>query len=254
MKPISAPVAAEVRQEVASEAALIRKAKQVLSSSSWQLGEIAAQWTAAYSRGRTDEDFGTAVGSMTGDQVFQRRRVWERWGISDIYRKFGSVLSWSHFYAAMNWDDADACLELAYENQATVAEMKAWRTAQSAQADPFGDEDPFGEREGTVTEDGGEDSEPGEEEATEEDGTDSEESGTRPPRNGKDKPGEKPPKTQQELFAEQKSKTVKTAEALMRAIDDLNELVPIPQHDSLHKGVGKMILTVKAHSKNSALT
>lgn len=238
--PVSAPVAAEVRQEVASEAAMIRKAKQVLSSSSWQLGEIASQWTAAYARGRTDEDFGTAVGGMTGDQVFQRRRVWERWGISDIYRKFGAVLSWSHFYAALTWDDADACLEWAYENQATVSEMKAWRTAQSAglnveRVEPgvfVAGGDQFGE--------GG--SETGEETG----GTDSEEEeATRPPRNGTEAPGEPAGKTQQELFSDQKSKAVKTFEAGMRAVDTLHGLRKIPKHDDMIDALGKMIKTLK---------
>ena len=38
-------------------------------------------------------------------------------------------LKWSHFYAALNWDDAPECLQWADENQSTVAEMKAWRRA-----------------------------------------------------------------------------------------------------------------------------
>ena len=255
MKPISAPVAAEVRQEVESEAAMIRKAKQVLSNSSWQLGEIASQWTAAYARGRTDYDFGAAVGGMTGDQVNQRRRVWDRWGSSDIYRKFGAVLSWSHFYAALNWDDAESVLQWAYDNQATVAEMKAWRRAEHgddivavdpATGDPFSDDDPFGEREGTGTEAGGEDGGTDPEAGTETGGTDSEEeSGALPPGSGKDKRGGrvKPP---EELFSEHKAKAVKTFEAGMRAVDSLHGLRKIPKHDEMIEALGKMIKTVKS--------
>ena len=39
-------------------------------------------------------------------------------------------MKWSHFYAAINWDDAAECLQWADDVQAGVAEMKAWRRAQ----------------------------------------------------------------------------------------------------------------------------
>ena len=76
-------------------------------------------------RGRTDADFGLLVG-LSGDQIYQRRRVWETF--SDVRPQFAS-LKWSHFYSALNWDDASDCLQWAEETQATVAEMKAWRRA-----------------------------------------------------------------------------------------------------------------------------
>ena len=92
-----------------------------------QLGRrrVAHKWTQKYARGRTDADFALAVGP-SADQVFQRRRVWETF--ADVRAGYAS-LKWSHFYAASNWDDAPECLQWADENQATVAEMKAWRCA-----------------------------------------------------------------------------------------------------------------------------
>jgi len=86
-----------------------------------------SQWgTKKFARGRTDADFGELVG-MSGDQVYQRRRVCETF--TDVRDNY-SALKWSHFYIALNWDDAAECLSWANENEATIAEMKAWRRLQ----------------------------------------------------------------------------------------------------------------------------
>ncbi len=108
-----------------SEEELIQKARQALSACNWVIGECATQWTQKYAKGRTDADFGNLVG-LSGDQVYQRRRVWEKF--HDVYQEY-SALSWSHFYISINWDDAAECLQWAQEQQASVAEMKAWRRA-----------------------------------------------------------------------------------------------------------------------------
>lgn len=107
------------------EQALIEKAQTAVSQSNWIVGECAAIWTKKYSRGRTDADFGALVG-LSGDQVYQRRRVWETF--ADVDGDYVD-LKWSHFYVALNWDDAPECLQWAQENEASVAEMKAWRRA-----------------------------------------------------------------------------------------------------------------------------
>jgi hypothetical protein len=44
---------------------------------------------------------------LSGDQIFQRRRVWERFG--SVYANFEG-LKWSFFYVALTWDDAEDCL------------------------------------------------------------------------------------------------------------------------------------------------
>ena len=110
----------------ATEQELIRTAQNALSRCNWIVGKCAAEWTSRYARGRTDADFAQLVG-LSPDQVFQRRRVWETFG--DVYQDYPS-LRWSHFYSAVNWDDAPECLQWADENAATVAEMRAWRRAQ----------------------------------------------------------------------------------------------------------------------------
>ncbi|HEY0982032.1 MULTISPECIES: hypothetical protein [unclassified Schlesneria] len=113
-----------VREE--TEASLIARAQVAVSRCNWEVGECAALWTKRFARGRTDADFAALV-SLSADQVYQRRRVWETFG--DVSSNY-STLKWSHFYAAINWDDAAECLQWADDVQAGVAEMKAWRRAQ----------------------------------------------------------------------------------------------------------------------------
>ncbi len=109
-----------------SESELISLAQNAVSQCNWTVGECAAKWTKKYARGRTDSDFGTLVG-LSADQVYQRRRVWEEFAESaSEYAK----LRWSHFYVALNWDDAQDCLQWANDNETTVAEMKVWRRLQ----------------------------------------------------------------------------------------------------------------------------
>ncbi len=108
-----------------SESELISRAQTAVSQCNWVVGECAAQWTRRYAKGRTDADFGLLVG-LSGDQIYQRRRVWETFG--DVRGDYPS-LKWSHFYVSLNWDDAPECLQWAEENQATIAELKTWRRA-----------------------------------------------------------------------------------------------------------------------------
>ncbi len=112
--------------EQETEDQLVLRAQQALSSCNWEIGECASQWTQRYSRGRTDADFGQLIG-LSGDQVYQRRRVWETF--ADVHQNYPN-LKWSHFYVVINWDDAADCLQWANDMEATVAEMKAWRRAQ----------------------------------------------------------------------------------------------------------------------------
>ena len=108
------------------EEALVDRARDAISGCNWTIGQCAAVWTERYAAGRTDADFGERVG-LSGDQIYQRRRVWETF--ADVRGEY-EALRWSHFYAAVAWDDAPDALGWAEEMGATVAEMRAWRRGQ----------------------------------------------------------------------------------------------------------------------------
>ena len=110
----------------ADEDAILSTARHAISQCNWVIGHCACEWTERYAAGRTDGDFGEQVG-LSADQVYQRRRVWETF--ADVRHEYGG-LRWSHFYAAVTWDDAPDALGWAEEMAATVAEMRAWRRAQ----------------------------------------------------------------------------------------------------------------------------
>lgn len=120
------PEVAIVQQAEATDQQLIERAQSALSQCNWVVGECASEWVQKRTADRTDEDFGAKVG-MSREQIAQRRLVWERF--SDVRNSYHS-LSWSHFYVALNWDDAAECLQWANEFEATVAEMRAWRRSQ----------------------------------------------------------------------------------------------------------------------------
>ncbi len=122
-----------------SEGELISTAQNAVSHCNWVVGECAAKWTKKFAKGRTDADFGTLVG-LSGDQVFQRRRVWEAFGgRADDF----PALKWSHFYVSLTWENFDECLQWAQENESTVAEMKAWR--RTVHGEDLAEESPFDE-------------------------------------------------------------------------------------------------------------
>lgn len=136
-------VLTEPIQSDASEDQLVQTAQQAVSRCNWVIGECAARWTERYAKGRTDADFGELVG-LSGDQVYQRRRVWETF--ADVQSEY-EELKWSHYYAAVTWDDAAECLAWAQDMGATVAEMKAWRRASRGEdlTQPGDDDVPFDE-------------------------------------------------------------------------------------------------------------
>ena len=127
-----------------TEQQLIERARTALSSCNWEIGECASQWTTRYAKGRGDADFGAQIG-MSGDQIFQRRHVWEKF--HDISTQYPS-LSWSHFYVAVNWEDAEECLQWAEDEEQTVAGMRAWRRAARGEDLSQRSDDQLGENAG----------------------------------------------------------------------------------------------------------
>lgn len=125
MKPWESPPPI-VQEADAEERQLVAEAKEALSTCHFTVGRCAQQWTARYALGRTDAAFGEMIG-MSPDMVQKCRRVHELF--HEWIPKL-KELTWSHYNAATTWDDAEECLRWADENQASVAEMKAWRRSR----------------------------------------------------------------------------------------------------------------------------
>lgn len=109
---------------------------RLVSTTNWQKGRIIGQWrkalidSGAASGLCSDEAWSQKVGGVSPQHVGRLRRVHERFGqAADQY----PGLYWSHFQAALDWDDAEMWLEGAVQNKWSVARMRhqRWETLGS---------------------------------------------------------------------------------------------------------------------------
>ena len=104
---------------------------RLISTTNWEKGRIVAEWrealinagaaAAAYS----DEAWSRCVGNVTPQHTGRLRRVYQRFAsMRDTY----AGLYWSHFQAALDWDDAEMWLEGAVQNRWSIAHMQDERS------------------------------------------------------------------------------------------------------------------------------
>lgn len=106
---------------------------RLVSVTNWEKGRIICQWRDALvaddqpAREYSDEMWAQRVGNISSQHVGRLRRVFERFGES--YESYQG-LYWSHFLAALDWDDAEMWLQGAVENRWSVSAMrkKRWET------------------------------------------------------------------------------------------------------------------------------
>lgn len=110
-------------------------------------------------------------------------------------------------------EGAKIIVETVKKTEGKVTARAVRKTRSGSEADPFGDDDPFGDE--PISPEGEE--------------ADKEGQSPRPPRNGKEKSGGSQKPDPKKEFDLQKSKTIKTCEALQRAFGDLNALMRIPE-------------------------
>lgn len=103
---------------------------QLVSTTNWEKGHIITEWRDALhdadapAAEYSDEAWARRVGGVTGQHVGRLRRV---------YQRFASVcedypgLYWSHFHAALDWDDAEMWLEGAVQARWSVSRMRRQR-------------------------------------------------------------------------------------------------------------------------------
>jgi hypothetical protein len=106
---------------------------RLVSTTNWEKGRIICQWREALLTAGapvteySDEAWAQLVGGVTSQHVGRLRRVFQRFG-EDFDQYPG--LYWSHFQAALDWDDAPMWLEGAIQNEWSVSQMrgKRWET------------------------------------------------------------------------------------------------------------------------------
>lgn len=103
---------------------------KLVSQTNWEKGMVILRWRnamiaaemprAAYS----DDAWARRVGNVSPQHVGRLRRVSERFG--EAVSQY-SNLFWSHFQAALDWEDAEMWLEGAVQNDWSVTQMKVQR-------------------------------------------------------------------------------------------------------------------------------
>ncbi|MCA9173275.1 MAG: hypothetical protein KDB14_02185 [Planctomycetales bacterium] len=103
---------------------------QLVSNTNWEKGRIIFEWREALiaadapAAEHSDEAWARRVGGVTGQHVGRLRRVYHRFG--EKHDQFEN-LYWSHFQAALDWDDAEMWLEGAVQSRWSVSQMRQQR-------------------------------------------------------------------------------------------------------------------------------
>lgn len=113
---------------------------RLVSTSNWEKGRIICQWrdellaTGSLSAEYSDEAWSNLVGGVTGQHVGRLRRVHQRFG--QAQEQFQGLF-WSHFQAALDWEDAEMWLEGAVQSGWSVSRMRQqrWETLGRVEAD-----------------------------------------------------------------------------------------------------------------------
>ena len=131
----------EIKPEtIEQSSAFIGKWNTLISTTNWEKGAIILQWReslkeeGASASQYSDDAWSKMVGGVTSQHVGRLRRTSDRFGES---RAEFQGLYWSHFYAALDWDDAEMWLEGAIQNTWSVSQMRnqRWETMGSLPAE-----------------------------------------------------------------------------------------------------------------------
>jgi hypothetical protein len=126
--PEQAAVASFEAQEASRE--FLGQWHRLVSTTNWEKGRIILNWRQALIAADapaleySDEAWSRQVGNVSGQHVGRLRRVYERFGgVRNDY----PGLYWSHFQAAVDWDDAEMWLEGAVQSKWSVSQMRYQR-------------------------------------------------------------------------------------------------------------------------------
>jgi hypothetical protein len=113
----------------------------LVSTTNWDKGSIICQWRKQLENEGvgasecSDEAWSQLVGGVTPQHVGRLRRCYDRFG--HVFESYEGVF-WSHFYAALDWDDAEMWLEGAVQNKWSVSGMRKqrWETLGKVGSEP----------------------------------------------------------------------------------------------------------------------
>ncbi len=114
----------------APSAPFVGRWSHLVSRTNWEKGRIILEWREALQRqglpatACSDEAWARKVGGVTPQHVGRLRRVYQRFG--ETHEQYPG-LYWSHFQAALEWDDAEMWLEGAVQERWSVAAMRRQR-------------------------------------------------------------------------------------------------------------------------------
>ena len=136
---------AETELDAASQP-FVGQWNQLVSTTNWEKGRIIFDWREALIEAEapaveySDEAWSRRVGNVTGQHVGRLRRVYQRFGSTNEQY---DGLFWSHFQAALDWEDAEMWLEGATQNEWSVSQMRntRWETLGAIEADRPADKD-----------------------------------------------------------------------------------------------------------------
>ena len=111
----------------------VGKWNQLISTTNWEKGQIISEWRAELIESEvpateySDEAWARRVGGVTAPHVGRLRRVYDRF--ADEHSSYDD-LYWSHFLAALDWEDAPMWLQGASEEGWSVSQMrqKKWES------------------------------------------------------------------------------------------------------------------------------
>lgn len=113
--------------------AFVGRWRGLISTTNWEKGRIIFEWretlrtSGAPAQEFSDDAWSRRVGQVSGQHAGRLRRVYDRF---HEVRESYAGLYWSHFQAAIDWNDAEMWLEGAVQSKWSVSEMRArrWET------------------------------------------------------------------------------------------------------------------------------
>ena len=101
----------------------------LVSNTNWEKGKVIHSWRAKLQeagmpkRVYSDEAISQRIKDVTPQHVGRLRRVYERFGDREVLPN----LYWSHYQAALDWEDADEWLRKASDEKLSIAQMRLER-------------------------------------------------------------------------------------------------------------------------------